>query len=123
MLVDPGWEEIAVAEGLVVVVVIASPAAASAASDEDGGVGVRVLGVRTLDPPARGTGVGTLEGGTIGIEALGERDREAAGTGCWRPPRGGLTRGTLAKVMEMVLEKGGVGEEVLEGLGRVEVGG
>lgn len=113
VLVDPGWEEIAVAEGLVGVVIVAASAAG-----EDGGRGVRVLGLRTLDPPARGTGVGTMEGG-----GLREEEREAAGTGCWRPPRGGLTRGALGRVVGMMVEKGGVGEEVLHCLGSVEVGG
>ncbi|KYG49044.1 hypothetical protein M433DRAFT_361488 [Acidomyces richmondensis BFW] len=60
VLVDPGWEEIAVAEGLVVVVVIASPAAASAASDEDGGVGVRVLGGSDIGSAGEGDGGGDV---------------------------------------------------------------
>lgn len=42
--------------------------------------------------------------------------------GVWRPRRGGIKRGVIARIVKMVLKKGGVGEEVLEGLEGVEVG-
>lgn len=42
--------------------------------------------------------------------------------GVWRPRRGGVKRRVIASIVKMVLKKGGVGEEVLEGLEGVEVG-
>jgi exosome complex component RRP42 len=39
----------------------------------------------------------------------------------WRPRRGGVKRSVIARMVKTVLEKGGVGEEVLEGLEGVEV--
>ena len=37
--------------------------------------------------------------------------------GVWKPQRGGMKRGTLARMVRMCVEGGGVGEEVLGGLG------
>lgn len=42
--------------------------------------------------------------------------------GVWRPRRGGVKRSVVSRIVEMVLKKGGVGEEVMEGLEGVEVG-
>jgi exosome complex component RRP42 len=39
----------------------------------------------------------------------------------WRPRRGGIKRSVIARMVKTVLGKGGVGEEVLEGLEGVEV--
>lgn len=37
--------------------------------------------------------------------------------GVWRPQRGGMKRGVLGRMVRMCVEGGGVGEEVLAGLG------
>ncbi|KAJ6188716.1 hypothetical protein N7519_003624 [Penicillium mononematosum] len=52
-----------------------------------------------------------------GEESGGQEEVE----GVWRPRRGGVKRGVIARMVKTVLGKGGVGEEVLEGLEGVEV--
>ena len=42
--------------------------------------------------------------------------------GVWTPRRGGMPRALLKRVLEMVLGRGGVGEEVVAGLEGVDVG-
>ena len=91
---------------------------------------IRILNVRTIDPPARlstpgvsdqlNPATGATEGPVIGASAVEQAKKEEP----WRPPRGGLKRGLVKKVMEMVLKegKGGVGKEVLDGLRGVDVG-
>ncbi len=85
-----------------------------------------MLGVRTIDPPSRLTPAGVADavnlatGGSVGGKsgrADGEMER-----GVWRGPRGGMKRGLLGRVVMMVVERGGVGEEVLDGLEGVDVG-
>ena len=41
--------------------------------------------------------------------------------GVWQPPRG-ANRKMIAAMIQLVLEKGGVGEEVLDGLDAVDLG-
>jgi len=41
--------------------------------------------------------------------------------GVWRPSRGGVKRKLITKIVKIVLEKGGVGDEVMEGLDGVDV--
>ena len=56
----------------------------------------------------QGSGVGAREGDEV--------------LGVWRPRRGGVKRSVISRMVKMVLEKGGVGEEVMEGLEGVEIG-
>ncbi|RAH78327.1 hypothetical protein BO86DRAFT_458565 [Aspergillus japonicus CBS 114.51] len=132
VIFDPNREEIAVADTVLAISVT-----------RDGGSegGLKLLSIRTIDPPSRLTqpgvpnseNVATL-GATAGA-AGSEEQQPAAATavlnpvtgeeevpGVWRPRRGGVKRRTVAKMVKLVLEKGGVGEEVLEGLESVEVG-
>lgn len=51
-----------------------------------------------------------------------EKDNANTLQSVWRPPRGGVKRAVMAKMVKMVLEKGGVGEDVLEGLDAVDIG-
>lgn len=105
---DPTSEELAVADAVLAVSVVGG-----------GGVGggVRVLGVRTVDPPSRGMPRG---GGDVGDEAGGGEGEGERGV--WRGVRGGMKRGVVGRVVRMVVEKGGLGEEVLGGLEGVDVG-
>ena len=70
--------------------------------------GIKVLAIRTIDPPSR------ISATAAGAGA-GEGARE---DGVWQPKRGGLGRKTVAKILRIVTEKGGVGEEVLSGMAR-----
>lgn len=66
-----------------------------------GSRGVKILAIRTIDPPAR-----------LSAPGVGEEGEE----GVWRAKRGGMSRGSVAEIMKMVVERGGVGEEVMSGL-------
>lgn len=128
IIFDPSREEIAVADTVLAVSVTRN--STSTNSDE---ARLKLLSIRTVDPPSRLTqpGVANAENvATLGSTAAaeeaslldpsttGEEDRP----GVWRPRRGGVKRATIAKIVKMVIKKGGVGEEVLEGLEGVEVG-
>ncbi|KXJ97156.1 ribosomal protein S5 domain 2-type protein [Microdochium bolleyi] len=107
---------------------------------------VSLLAVRTIDPPSRLTGPGvpnavnaaawgqteagkpgdssastkSAAGGAAASSAKvlhGEEDVE----GVWKAPRGGARVGVLAAMVAKVLERGGVADEVLEGLEGVEL--
>lgn len=129
IIFDPSREEIAVADTVLAVSVTRN----NTSTNSDGEARLKLLSIRTVDPPSRLTqpGVANAENvATLGSTAAaeeaslldpsttGEEDRP----GVWRPRRGGVKRATIAKIIKMVIRKGGVGEEVLEGLEGVEVG-
>ncbi|KAL8849203.1 MAG: hypothetical protein Q9221_005829 [Calogaya cf. arnoldii] len=100
---DPSREELAVADAVCAVTVGTTDAAVSTGKRKEGTSKLRLLSLRTIDPPARlAAAASTTEG---------EDDR-----GAWRPPRGGMKRAVVGKMVKMVLEVGGVGEEVMTGL-------
>jgi exosome complex component RRP42 len=122
IIFDPSREEIAVADTVLALSV-----------SRDGETGsLKLLSMRTIDPPSRLTqpGVPNSENvATIGSSAAAEdaailnpSTGEEEVPGVWRPRRGGVKRSTIARMVKMVLEKGGVGEDVLEGLEGVSVG-
>ena len=112
---------------------------------------VRLISVRTIDPPSRLTHSGLpnalnpATGGTAvppahaDLVVAKERllaEKAAAGAngddgsagkgdhgGVWTPPRGGLSRKVVKRMVDEVIRRGGVGEEVLEALEGVVVGG
>ena len=125
---DPSREELAVADSIVAV---------SLATQANKMGALRTIAIRTIDPPSRLTPLGlpqaantstsqTSKGGTGAVDVQGPtgavRDKlvEDEKGRVWNPPRGGIKRQLLTKVLKMCTEKGGVGEEVLEGLARVE---
>lgn len=121
IIFDPNREEIAVADAVLAISVTRN-------SDGDG---LRLLSMRTVDPPSRLTqpGVPNSENvATLGSTAAAEEaeivnpSTQEEASGVWRPRRGGVKRNTIARMVKMVLTKGGVGEEVLAGLEGVEVG-
>ncbi|KAF7128593.1 hypothetical protein CNMCM5793_003381 [Aspergillus hiratsukae] len=122
IIFDPSREEIAVADTVLALSV-----------SRDGETGsLKLLSMRTIDPPSRLTqpGVPNSENvATVGSSAAAEdaailnpSTGEEEVPGVWRPRRGGVKRSTIARMVKMVLEKGGVGEDVLEGLEGVSVG-
>ncbi|KAL4938682.1 hypothetical protein BDV06DRAFT_231596 [Aspergillus oleicola] len=120
IIFDPTREEIAVADAVL---------ALSITHDTASGR-LKLLSIRTIDPPSRLTqpGVPNSENvATVGNTAVAEESAilnpstgEEEVPGVWRPRRGGVKRGTIARMVKMVIERGGVGEEVLEGLEGVE---
>lgn len=117
VIFDPSREEIAVADCVL---------AASIAREEDGNL--KLLSIRTIDPPARMTNPGVPDAenaSAIGLASgAGEMSASTAEdvSGVWKPRQGGVKRAVVSRIVKTVLEKGGVGDEVMEGLEGVEVG-
>lgn len=139
---DPSKEEVAAAEGIIAVSACemststyAQPSEASAAA-VGGGVlldasivksvpkQLQLLALRTVDPPARSTPLGipnALNSTTGGaapvstIDALVQREGMDV-EGVWTPPRGGVKRAMIARIIKATVETGGVGEEVMDAL-------
>ncbi|KAI4259639.1 MAG: hypothetical protein L6R35_007452, partial [Caloplaca aegaea] len=101
---DPSREELAVADAVCAVTVGTLQRSQSTGhQSNDDESSLRLLSLRTIDPPAR------LAAATSATD--GEDDQ-----GLWKPARGGMKRRIVAKMVKTVLEPGGVGEEVLTGL-------
>lgn len=103
---DPSREELAVADAVLAVTVGASFSPSSTTPH------LNLLAVRTIDPPSRLSASAAEVGQQVGSVGIGGGDE-----GVWKPQRGGMKRGTLARMVRMCVEGGGVGEEVLGGLG------
>lgn len=127
IIFDPSKEELAVAEVVLAVSIAERPRIGERTSKERD---LRLLAVRTIDPPSRLTHPGvpdvinTATGGAAvnSIEEATSRREVTEEEGVWQPPRGGAKRKLIAEMIRKVLEKGGVAEEVLDGLDAVELG-
>ncbi|KAK5631266.1 hypothetical protein RRF57_006980 [Xylaria bambusicola] len=138
IIFDPSKEELAVADcALAVSVGEGIDDDAKTAMDIDADTKsdarvLRLLSVRTIDPPSRLTAPGVPnavnaaawgQGGNgnaakeMGLRAAETGDVE----GVWKAPRGGSKIGIINTMVEKILEKGGVADEVLEGLDGVEL--
>lgn len=120
VIFDPSKEELAVANAVVAISV-------ASAHSEDGTSKLRTIAIRTVDPPSRLTSAGvpmalnTTTGGAAvqAIEAMALREKDQGQT-VWRPPRGGVKRAVLSKMIKMTTEPGGVSQEVLDALTAVD---
>ncbi|KAI9049920.1 hypothetical protein LZ554_006067 [Drepanopeziza brunnea f. sp. 'monogermtubi'] len=129
IIFDPSKEELAVAE-VVLAVSVGERAQGRGGMEIDGKTrDLRLLSVRTIDPPSRLTAPGlpntlnTATGGTATTNEQAASQREPMEEeGVWQPPRGGAMRKVIAAMIQKVLEHGGVAEEVLDGLDGVELG-
>lgn len=138
IIFDPSKEELAVAD----VALAISVADAAAAFAEEGGDTMevdgtaakrtlRLLSIRTIDPPSRLTPPGVprstdgVNGAATG-QAQRQTDARTAETepveGVWKAPRGGAKVAVIATMIAKALEQGGVADEVLDGLKSVELG-
>ena len=107
---DPSREELAVADA-VVVVTVTSHFSPNDDGDGEGNNGVKILAIRTLDPPsALTTSSSAALGGEPGFDQMED------GEGDWKPKRGGMKREVLSKLVDLCCKKGGMGEEILEAL-------
>lgn len=129
IIFDPSKEELAVAEVVLAVSVGEKLQSKDAMETEASGRDLRLLAVRTIDPPSRLTPAGlpntlnTATGGTASTTEQAASQRETmVEEGVWQPPRGGAKRKLIASMIAKVLERGGVAEEVLDGLEAVELG-
>ncbi|KAI1130346.1 hypothetical protein F5Y10DRAFT_122361 [Nemania abortiva] len=145
VIFDPSKEELAVADCALAVSVGETSngriddTAAAAAMDIDGSAdaeakpstrALRLLSVRTIDPPSRLTAPGVPNAVNAaawgqGAPAVKETGLRAAETGdvegVWKAPRGGSKITVINTIVEKILERGGVADEVLEGLDGVEL--
>ncbi|ESZ95981.1 hypothetical protein SBOR_3673 [Sclerotinia borealis F-4128] len=130
IIFDPSKEEVTVAE-TVLAITIGERRRKDGDVDMDSCAGrdLRLLAVRTVDLPARLTAPGvpnTMNTATGGAAAettdLASTQRETMNEGgVWQPPRGGIKRKLVATMIAKVMERGGVAEEVLDGLETVEL--
>ncbi|KAF1911695.1 3' exoribonuclease family, domain 1-domain-containing protein [Ampelomyces quisqualis] len=121
IIFDPCAEELAVADAVLAIACTCVPAATSSS---------RIVSIRSIDPPSHLTPPGipntmnSATGGTApktSADALTQRELLAA-SGVWSPPRGGMKRGLISRISKMVVEQGGIAEEVVGGLAGIEVG-
>ncbi|KAF2189477.1 hypothetical protein K469DRAFT_625137 [Zopfia rhizophila CBS 207.26] len=122
VIFDPCKEELAVADAVLAI-------ACSASQSPSANV-ARIVSIRTIDPPSHLTPPGvpnsmnSATGGTApasSADALTQRELLTS-SGVWAPPRGGMKRGLISKIVKMVVEKDGIAEEVIDALQGVEVG-
>ena len=121
VIFDPAKEELAVADAVLAVACTNSTASST---------GARIVSIRTIDPPSHLTPPGvpnsmnSATGGTAptsAADALTQRELLVT-SGVWTPPRGGMKRNLISQVTKMVVENGGVAEEVIGALAAIEVG-
>lgn len=129
IIFDPAHEELAVAESALAV----SVAEEKSAGDRPGvssGRTLKLLAVRTVDPPSRLTapGVPNSANPTTGIAGTPSKQPPAVpaadgqpAEGVWKPPIGGTKLNVLEGMIAKVLEKGGIAEEVLDGIAGVDL--
>ncbi|GAB1313258.1 Exosome complex component rrp42 [Madurella fahalii] len=135
IIFDPSKEELAVADVALAVSVTSTSSSSSAVADaaeSRGGRDLRLLSIRTIDPPSRLTppGVANASNSAYGVGSNGNGKAAAEGRmgegeaveGVWRAPRGGAKRGVMGALVQKVLEKGGVVDEVLDALEGVDLG-
>ncbi|KAK4212855.1 ribosomal protein S5 domain 2-type protein [Rhypophila decipiens] len=130
IIFDPAKEELAVADVALAVSIGDGKDNNSNAMDTDTR-NLRLLSVRTIDPPSRLTPPGvpnatnTAYGAAAGTTAQKQPEARAAESeaveGVWKPPRGGAKPLVMAALVQKVLEKGGVTDEVLDALDAVEL--
>ncbi|KAJ4340977.1 Exosome complex component rrp42 [Ascochyta clinopodiicola] len=120
IIFDPCKEELAVADA---VLAIACTSTSSTSSS-------KIVSIRTIDPPSHLTppavpnSMNSATGGAVpesSAHALTLRERLAT-SGVWTPPRGGMKRGLVSQVAKMVVEKGGVADDIIGALAGIEVG-
>ncbi|KAI9848138.1 MAG: hypothetical protein M1838_000634 [Thelocarpon superellum] len=150
IIFDPSKEELAVADGILALSV-GKDRLAHHPSSNPRQRRLRLLATRTIDPPSRltpagvpnaaippaaapptpssagmgagvpaGTGTGTSTTAVDDTTAQREKLRQEGKV--WTPPRGGLKRALVARIVTQVLRPGGVADEVLDGLEAVDVG-
>lgn len=144
IIFDPAKEELAVAESALAVSVAETKGPKSAGGPQQQGSGMdldtpgrdlKLLGIRTIDPPSRLTAPGVPNSANVATAMAGpgatpskQQQQQVApmpGTqpieGVWRPPLGGTKLAMLDMMIAKVLEKGGIADEVLDGIDGVDL--
>lgn len=134
IIFDPAKEELAVAD-CALAISVADAATPSGAGDMDvdnsDKRSLRLLSIRTIDPPSRLTPPGVPRANDAATEGTDGAARQRpeqqlqeteSVDGVWKAPRGGAKWGVLSAMIARSLEQGGVAAEVLDGLKAVELG-
>ena len=128
VIFDPAKEELAVAD-VAVAVSVGDTARAKGEKADEGGRNLRLLSIRTIDPPSRLTppGVPNEKNLATGLPTQEKQPESRAVEtqsveGVWKAPRGGAKLAIIGAMVQKVLEKGGIADEVLDGLEAVELG-
>lgn len=121
IIFDPCMEELAVADAVLAI---------ACANATGSSTRARIVSIRTIDPPSHLTppavpnSMNSATGGTAptsNAEALTQRELLAS-SGVWTPPRGGMKRDLVSQVVKMIVEEGGIAEEVITALQTIELG-
>ncbi|KAK5660917.1 hypothetical protein OQA88_12290 [Cercophora sp. LCS_1] len=128
IIFDPAKEELAVADVALAVSVGEAKNKGGNDADMDGnGRALRLLAVRTIDPPSRLTSPGVPNASNAAYGTAQQKQPEARTAeaesveGVWKAPRGGSKPLIMAELVQKVLEKGGVADEVLDALEAVDL--
>ncbi|POR37099.1 Exosome complex component RRP42 [Tolypocladium paradoxum] len=130
IIFDPAKEELAVAESaLAVSVSEVRTQKNQGAMDVDSGRELRLLSMRTVDPPSRLTPPGVPNSANVATTSAPAASQQTQHQkldgqpedGVWKAPLGGTKFGVLDGIIQAVLEQGSVAHEVLDGLEGVEL--
>ncbi|KAK3387131.1 ribosomal protein S5 domain 2-type protein [Podospora didyma] len=146
IIFDPAKEELAVADVALAVSIGEDATTAATATGDDASLmmdvdsttaaaaitsarNLRLLSIRTIDPPSRLTPSGVPNATNTAYGAATTQKQPEARTaeaeaveGVWRAPRGGAKPLVMAALVHKVLEKGGIADEVLDALHAVDLG-
>jgi exosome complex component RRP42 len=136
IIFDPAKEELAVADVALAVSVGEAVSRGKEGMDVEGGRGLRLLSVRTIDPPSRLTPPGvpnatnSAYGSAAAVAGKQKQQNQPEGRtleteqveGVWKAPRGGAKALVMASLVDKVLEKGGVADELFDALEAVDLG-
>ncbi|EHK45450.1 hypothetical protein TRIATDRAFT_300074 [Trichoderma atroviride IMI 206040] len=132
ILFDPSKEELAVADSaLAVSLCEVRTQKADESMEVDSGRELRLVSMRTVDPPSRLTPPGVPSTGNLAASGTfdptsqkqqqQQKMEEYPQEGVWKAPLGGTRFAVLDSIIQAVLEKGGVADEVLDGLEGVDL--
>lgn len=133
IIFDPAKEELAVADvALAISVADAAPSSKNDVPNLESSAkrNLRLLSIRTIDPPSRLTPPGVPRANDVAnSEGNAQSNHPDARTvetkpvdGVWKAPRGGAKVAIIGAIIQKALEIGGVADEVLDGLKAVELG-
>jgi exosome complex component RRP42 len=117
ILFDPSKEEIAVAES-VMAISIGFPKTSKDKNDMG-----RILSMRSIDPPSRLTSPGipnsvntTTTAQQFSVQDIIAARESSSDQGVWNPPRGGLPRVLVKRIMASILGPDGIIRDIIAGL-------
>lgn len=127
IIFDPAKEELAVAETALAVSVseVRQEGEPGHMDVDSSGRDLRLLSLRTVDPPSRLTPPGVPDSANVatsgaaqGHQGVNDRPEE----GVWKAPLGGTKFGIINGIIQAVMDKAGVAHEVLDGLEAIDLG-